>query len=143
LLARIDQTVTVPSAELSRLRSIAMFAPLPAPTLESLASNLEQVEVPTGETIFRQGDAGDRFYIVDSGEVEIEIDGREANVLGPGDSFGEIALLRDIPRTGTARARKETKVYALDREAFVGAVTGHAASSEAAEGIVVARLGLT
>jgi MFS family permease len=143
LLARIDQTVTVPSAQLSRLRSIAMFAPLPAPTLESLASNLELVEVPAGETIFRQGDAGDHFYIVDSGEVEIEIDGREANVLGPGDSFGEIALLRDIPRTGTARARKETKVYALDREAFVGAVTGHAASSEAAEGIVVARLGLT
>jgi MFS family permease len=143
LLARIDQTVTVPSAQLSRLRSIAMFAPLPAPTLESLASNLELVEVPAGETIFRQGDAGDHFYIVDSGEVEIEIDGREANVLRPGDSFGEIALLRDIPRTGTARARKETKLYALDREAFVGAVTGHAASSEAAEGIVVARLGLT
>jgi MFS family permease len=143
LLARIDQTVTVPSAQLSRLRSIAMFAPLPAPTLESLASNLELVEVPAGETIFRQGDAGDHFYIVDSGEIEIEIDGREANVLRPGDSFGEIALLRDIPRTGTARARKETKLYALDREAFVGAVTGHAASSEAAEGIVVARLGLT
>jgi MFS family permease len=143
LLAHIDRTVTVPSAQLKRLRSIAMFAPLPAPTLESLASNLEPVEVPTGETIFRQGDAGDRFYIVDSGEVEIEIDGREANVLGPGDYFGEIALLRDIPRTGTARARKETKLYALDREAFVGAVTGHAASSEAAEGIVVARLGLT
>ena len=143
LLARIDRTVTVPTAQLSRLRSIAMFAPLPAPTLESLASNLESVEVPAGETIFRQGDTGDRFYIVDSGEVEIEVDGRGANVLGPGDYFGEIALLRDIPRTGTARARKETKLYALDREAFVGAVTGHAASSEAAEGIVVARLGLT
>jgi len=143
LLAHIDRTVTVPSAQLKRLRSIAMFAPLPAPTLESLASNLEPAEVPAGETIFRQGDAGDRFYIVDSGEVEIEIDGREANVLGPGDYFGEIALLRDIPRTGTARARKQTKLYALDREAFVGAVTGHAASSEAAEGIVVARLGLT
>jgi len=96
-----------------------------------------------GETIFRQGDHGDRFYIVDSGEVEIEIDGREANVLGPGEHFGEIALLRDIPRTATARARKETQLYALDRDAFLGAVTGHAGSTEAAETVVVARLGLT
>lgn len=143
LLAHIDRTITVPTAELSRLRSIAMFAPLPAPTLESLAASLTLLEVGAGETVFRQGDPGDRFYIVDSGEIEIEIDGREANVLGPGDSFGEIALLRDIPRTATARARKETKLYALERDAFLGAVTGHAASSEAAEGIVMARLGLT
>ena len=120
-----------------------MFAPLPAPTLEALAASLTQLQVPTGETIFRQGDHGDRFYIVDSGEVEIEIDGREANVLGPGEHFGEIALLRDIPRTATARARKETQLYALDRDAFLGAVTGHAGSTEAAETVVVARLGLT
>jgi MFS family permease len=143
MLAHTDRTLTVPTAQLERLRAIEMFAPLPAPTLESLASSLAQVEVGAGETVFRQGDVGDRFYIVDSGEVEIEVDGREANVLGPGDSFGEIALLRDIPRTATARARKETRLYALERDAFVGAVTGHAASSEAAEGVVVARLGLT
>jgi hypothetical protein len=143
MLAHIDRTLTVPTAELERLRAIPMFAPLPAPTLESLAASLARVQVGAGETVFRQGDAGDRFYIVDSGEVEIEIDGREANVLGPGESFGEIALLRDIPRTATARARKATQLFALERDAFLGAVTGHAASSEAAEGIVVARLGLT
>jgi CRP-like cAMP-binding protein len=100
------------------------------------------VQVGAGETVFRQGDAAERFYIVDSGEVEIEIDGREANVLGPGDSFGEIGLLREIARTATARARKETQLYALDREAFLGAVAGHPASGEAAESVVVARLGL-
>ncbi|HYY63908.1 MAG TPA: MFS transporter [Gaiellaceae bacterium] len=143
MLARIDTTLTVPTAELERLRAIPMFAPLPAPTLESLAASLARVQVGAGETVFRQGDAGDRFYIVDSGEVEIEIGGREANVLGPGESFGEIALLRDIPRTATARARKATQLFALERDAFLGAVTGHAASSEAAEGVVVARLGLT
>ena len=119
-----------------------MFAPLPAPTLEALAASMTRVEVPAAETIFHQGDHGDRFYIVDSGEIEIEIDGREANVLGPGDHFGEIALLRDIPRTATALARKETQLYALDRDAFLGAVTGHAGSSEAAETVVAARLGL-
>ena len=143
LLAHIDRTLTVPTAELRRLRAIEMFAPLPAPTLEALAASLARVPVPAGEIVFRQGDHGDRFYIVDSGEIEIEVDGREANVLGPGDHFGEIALLRDIPRTATARARKETELYALDRDAFLGAVTGHAGSSEAAETVVAARLGLT
>jgi MFS family permease len=143
MLAHIDRTLTVPTAELRRLRAIEMFAPLPAPTLEALAASLTRVQVPAGEIVFRQGDHGDRFYIVDSGEIEIEVDGREANVLGPGDHFGEIALLRDIPRTATARARKETELYALDRDAFLGAVTGHAGSTEAAEMIVVARLGLT
>ena len=143
LLARIDRTLRVPTAELAQLRAIPMFAPLPAPTLEALALSMTRREVPAGETIFRQGDHGDRFYIVDSGEVEIEIDGREANVLGPGEHFGEIALLRDISRTATARARKETQLYALERDAFFGAVTGHAGSSEEAETVVVARLGLT
>jgi MFS family permease len=142
-LARIDRTITVPTAQLERLRSIAMFAPLPAPTLEQLASSLERVGLGAGEVVFRQGDQGDRFYIVDSGEVEIEIDGREANVLGPGESFGEIALLRDIPRTATARARTSSELYALERDDFLTAVTGHSASREAAESVVVARLGLT
>ncbi|HEY8237582.1 MAG TPA: MFS transporter [Gaiellaceae bacterium] len=142
MLAQIDRTLTVPTAQLHALRAIEMFAPLPAPTLEALAASLTRLEVPAGETIFHQGDHGDRFYIVESGEIEIEIDGREANVLGPGDHFGEIALLRDIPRTATARARKETQLFALDRDAFLGAVTGHAGSSEAAETVVAARLGL-
>jgi hypothetical protein len=142
MLTQIDRTLTVPTAQLHALRAIEMFAPLPAPTLEALAASLTRLEVPAGETIFHQGDHGDRFYIVDSGEIEIEIDGREANVLRPGDHFGEIALLRDIPRTATARARKETQLYALDRDAFLGAVTGNAGSSEAAETVVAARLGL-
>jgi len=142
MLAHIDRTLTVPTAQLKALRAIEMFAPLPAPTLEALAASLQLVPITAGETIFRQGDHGDRFYIVETGEVEIEIDGRVANVLGPGDHFGEIALLRDIPRTGTARARQETQLYALERDAFLGAVTGHAGSTEAAETVVAARLGL-
>jgi MFS family permease len=143
MLSRIDGTITVPQAQLARLLAIEMFAPLPAPTLELLASSLDRVSVPAGETVFRQGDHGDHFYIVDSGEIEIEIDGHVANVLEAGGHFGEIALLRDIPRTATARARKETQLYGLDRETFLGAVTGHAASTEAAETGVVALLGQT
>ena len=142
LLAKVDRSLTVPTVELERLRAIPMFAPLPAPTLEQLASSLSRVSAGAGDTVFRQGDHGDRFYVVDSGEVEIEIDGREVNVLGPGEYFGEIALLRDVPRTATARARKSTELYALEREPFLAAVTGHAVSTEAAESVVVARLGL-
>ncbi|HEX6490047.1 MAG TPA: MFS transporter [Gaiellaceae bacterium] len=141
-LAEIDRSLTVPAAELARLRAIEMFAPLPAPTLEHLASSLMRVHAERGETIFRQDDPGERFYIVDSGEIEIEIDGRQVNVLGPGGYFGEIALLREIPRTASARARQASELYALERDAFLGAVAGHAASSEAAESVVVSRLGL-
>jgi hypothetical protein len=142
MLNRIDRTLTVPTVQLERLRAIPMFEPLPAPTLEALARSLQPVTVAAGDTVFRQGDHGDRFYIIESGEIEIEIDGVVANVLEAGDHFGEIALLRDIPRTGTARARKETQLYALERDAFLGAVTGHAGSTEAAETVVAARLGL-
>jgi MFS family permease len=142
LLAAIDRSVAVPTAQLERLRAIPMFAPLAAPALEQLAQSLHRVPVAAGDVIFRQGDHGDRFYIVDSGEVEIEVDGRVASVLEPGDYFGEIALLRDIPRTATARARKATELYALERDAFLGAVTGHAVSTEAAENVIVARLAL-
>jgi MFS family permease len=142
MLANIDRTLTVPTAQLEALLTIEMFAPLPAPTLEALAASMQLVPVTAGETVFRQGDHGDRFYIIETGEIEIEIDGRVTNVLGPADHFGEIALLRDIPRTATARARKEAQLYALERDAFLGAVTGHAGSSEAAETVVAARLGL-
>jgi hypothetical protein len=142
LLAGIDRSIKVPTAELARLRTIGMFAPLPAPALEQLAGSLLRVEAGAGDVVFRQGEHGDRFYIVDSGEIEIEIDGRVANVLEPGEYFGEIALLRDIPRTATARARKQTQLYALERDAFLAAVTGHAASTAAAEDVVLSRLGL-
>jgi MFS family permease len=143
MLGRIDRSLTVPTAQLDALRAIEMFAPLPVPTLEALAMSLARIDISAGETLFRQGDHGDRFYIIESGEVEIEIDGRVVNVLEPGDHFGEIALLRDIPRTATARSRKETRLFALERDSFLGAVTGHAESSEAAESVVFARLGLT
>jgi MFS family permease len=142
LLAGVDRSIVVPTAQLERLRAIPIFALLPAPALEQLAQSLDRVAVGAGDVVFRQDEHGDRFYIVDDGEVEIEIDGRVANVLGPGDYFGEIALLRDIPRTATARARKATELYALERETFLGAVTGHAVSIEAAENVVATRLAL-
>jgi MFS family permease len=139
-LTRLD-AVPVPERELALLRGIDLFAPLPAPTLESLARALSPVRVKAGEVLFRQGDIGDRYYIVADGEVEIVADDRVVRVTGPGGYFGEIALLRDIPRTATVRAKTDAELLALDRDDFIAAVTGHAASAEAADSVIAARLG--
>ena len=139
-LAQLD-AAPVPERELQLLRGINLFAPLPQPTLESLALALTPVRLRPGEEIFRQGDVGDHFYIVAEGELEIVVDGEIARVNGPGDYFGEIALLRDVPRTATVRARSDAELLALDRDDFIAAVTGHAASEEAADAVIASRLG--
>jgi hypothetical protein len=140
-LVAIDAEARVPEA-LSLLQAIPIFASLPAPTLERLASELEAVPAPAGTVVIRQGDHGDRFYIVESGQLRVTVDGAQTRELGPGDSFGEIALLRDVPRTATVEAVTDTRLQALGREAFLDAVTGHAPSARAADVVVGARLGL-
>jgi hypothetical protein len=143
-LLAIDRTVAAPDpGRLELLQSNPIFAPLPLPVLERLASSLAPVHIEAGATLFRQGDHGDRFYLVHAGELEILLDGESPKVEGPGGSLGEIALLRDIPRTGTVRARTDSDLYALEREEFLAAVTGHAESEDAAEAVVGARLGVT
>jgi MFS family permease len=124
-LAEIDATSVVPEAQLTLLRSLPLFAPLSAPVKEHLASRLVPVDVAVGTKIVRQGDPGDRFYIVRDGEVAVSKDGRPVASLGQGDFFGEIALLRDVPRTATVTTRTSVRLYALERDDFLEAVTGH------------------
>jgi hypothetical protein len=140
-LLAIDAEAIVPEEQLELLRTIPIFAPLPPATLEHLASSLQQVTFPAGAVVFNQGDEGDRFYVVGEGEVEISVDGRPPKVEGRGAYFGEIALLREVPRTATVRARSALELYALERDEFIGAVTGHAPSAEAADSVIGARLG--
>jgi CRP-like cAMP-binding protein len=90
--------------------------------------------------VFAAGERGDRFYVIDDGEVEVSADDRRLAVGGPGAYFGEIALLRDVPRTATVTARSDVSLYLLDRDEFVAAVTGHASSREAADAVVASRL---
>jgi MFS family permease len=132
--------VPVPEQALQLLRGIEIFRPLPAPVLESLARALVPVRVESGREVFRQGELGDRFYIVAEGEVDIVSDGQVVAVTGPGGHFGEIALLRDVPRTATVRAKGNVELRALERDEFIAAVTGHAASAEAADSVVATRL---
>jgi MFS family permease len=139
-LLRIDEAAGAPGPELALLRSTPIFAPLPATVLESVAGHLVPLHAEPGTVIVRQGDDGDRFYVVAEGELEVSADGGALGVLGPGGYFGEIALLRDSPRSATVTARTPVELFSLDREDFLASVTGHAASAEAAEEIVGARL---
>ena len=139
-LDAIDAAAPRLERELALLRSVAIFSPLPPPTLEQLAHSLEPVSVTAGTEVVRQGEPGDLFYIVAEGEVEVMVDGRVVRTEGAGDHFGEIALLRDVPRTATVRAVTGTELYALERDEFIAAVTGHAATTAAADAAVTARL---
>ena len=117
-----------------------LFAPLSAPVIESLAAALRPEAYPAGADIVRQGDSGDRYFLLASGAVRVEIDGRLVQTLGPGDGFGEIALLRDVPRTATVRAIDNVEVFSLAREPFLEALTGVPASRAAAEAVAEQRL---
>lgn len=140
-LAEIDAEARAPGPELELLRAIQIFSPLGQSALERLTRRLARVEFEPGTEIIRQGDSGDRFYIVESGEVEVLHDGGRINTLGPGGYFGEIALLRDVPRTASVRALTDVVAFALEREDFLGAVTASPPSARAADAVVGARLG--
>jgi Cyclic nucleotide-binding domain len=139
-LRRIDHSIVHRDSEIEVLKRVAMLRPLPMPTIDNLAANVEHARVTVGEDVFRQGDAGDRFYVIENGEADVVGDGRVVNTLGPGDCFGEIALLRDTPRTATVRARTALGLYSLARPEFLLAVGGFSASSREADALLHDRL---
>jgi len=138
-LVEIDRTV-VPAPERELVDRVPMFAPLSIATKERIAASLIPVSVSAGEIVIRAGDAGDRFYIVGHGELDIDAEGLHA-AAHEADYFGEIALLRDVPRTATVTAGVDSQLYALQRDDFLAAVTGHSAAHAAGEEVAEARLG--
>jgi MFS family permease len=140
-LVKIDSEADAPDETTLRLLgSTPIFAPLPGAALEHLASRLVPLRVDAGTVIVREGDPGDRFYIVVEGTVDVTQEDAHLTVLEAGGYFGEIALLRDVSRTATVVAETAVVLYALDRDDFLAAVTGHPQSSEAAESVMSARL---
>ena len=137
-LIRIDREMLPPADELAIVEGVPMFAPLSIAAKEHMAARLVEVPVTAGEVVIRTGDSGDRFYMVADGALEVT-NGVHAQA-HRGDFFGELALLRDIPRTATVIATTRSRLYALEREDFLAAVTGHSAVRSAGDAVVEQRL---
>ncbi len=140
-LRRLDAEARLPRGELELLARVPFLRSLPEPALERLARAAEHDAAQAGETVVRQHEPGELFYVVASGELEVSVDGTLIRRLYDGDYFGEIALLRDVPRTATVRARRDSELLAVGREAFLNAVNGYAPSLSSAEAVVGLRLG--
>ncbi len=125
-MGRLDGRL-VPPAGLPLLRGVPWFAILAPAVLESLARGLREQQVPTGTTVITEGETGEDFYVIESGSVEVTQEGRHLRDQGPGEYFGEIALLNDIPRTATVTATTDLVLRVLDREVFLGALSGDGA----------------
>ena len=137
---RLDAGTAVPVVEIALLRSLPLFAELPAPAIEGLAAALRPVQLSAGAVLIRQGDPGDAYFAIAAGELDAEQDGRFLGRYGRGDGVGEIALLRAVPRTATVTAHTAATVYRLDRDLFLTAVLGHDPTRRQADRIAAARL---
>jgi MFS family permease len=135
-LLAVDRGAKVPVVEIALLRSMPLFAPLPAPALEGVARALERCDLPAGAVVITMGEEGDRFYAIASGEVEVTRNGKTVARLRRGAGFGEIALLEDVPRTANVTAVTDVQLFALEKGPFVTAVTGHAPTAQAAGAVV-------
>jgi MFS family permease len=139
-LAGFAAGAQVPERAFALVRGLSLFAPLPLAIVETLALRLRERSHPAGEPIVRQGEPGDTFYVIADGTVEVQVDGAVRRQEGAGEFFGEIALLRDVPRTATVTALTPVTTLALDREDFLSGVGAHARSASVAEAVVTERL---
>ncbi len=136
-LGDADAHASVPVVEMSLLSKLPLFAPLHAASLEAVARAAEHQQVVAGDVLIRQGDRGDVFYAVVTGEFDIDMNGVFIRSAPQGDFFGEVALLNDSPRTATVTARTNGEMLVIHREPFLVAITGHEAAHAAATTYVV------
>lgn len=141
-LRAVDASVAIPERQLRLLQSIDLFSPLPPTTLERLAAQFLPVAASPGTTLVREGDAGDLFYVIAAGQVEVSREGQPIRELGPGEYFGEIALLRDVPRGATCTATTAAELFTVGRDRFVSAVTGNRRCAVEIESVIDSRLGV-
>jgi MFS family permease len=130
----------VPERAFGLVRALPLFRTLPVATLETLAIRSSERSYGAGTAIVREGDPGDEFFVVADGEVEVDVGDGGRRRMGTGEFFGEIALLRDVPRTATVSAVGEVTAVVLDREHFLAGVSAHPRGAAAAEATVQDRL---
>jgi hypothetical protein len=139
-LRRVDEGSAALAGRVALIRGVPLFGPLSLASVEHLAARLEPVHFEADAWLMREGEPGERFLIIEHGEVEISQGGRVLRTEGPGAGIGEIALLEHIPRTASARAIVAIDAQTLDRSAFLEGVTGHPSSQSLALAMVHARL---
>jgi CRP-like cAMP-binding protein len=137
---RLDATLRPPEGT-ELLRRIPIFAPMSPAAVESLARDLGHRHVAAGEAVLREGEESDLFFVIESGRVEVTQDGRVLRQEGPGEFFGEIGLLRDVPRTATVTAVEDTDLVTVAREDFLDAVREVEESLAAANDVATRRMG--
>ncbi|HET7031031.1 MAG TPA: cyclic nucleotide-binding domain-containing protein [Candidatus Limnocylindrales bacterium] len=129
---RVDRDAILPERQLRLLRGVPLFAPLPLTALERLAEAVRPVHVAAGTTILREGEPGRDYFLIESGEVEISAAGHPIATGRAGDGFGEIALLKDVPRTATVVARTAVELELVESSEFLAAVAGPSSAAAAA-----------
>ena len=130
---RLGGDVAPPPADvIDRLLQDPVFEHLAIAALSRLTVSLERVSVPAGVAVISEGELGDQYYLIVDGTVDVTIAGRFVRTMAAGDSFGEIALLRGLPRTATVTTTTTVELFAVARDDFLQAVTGHPHSMAAA-----------
>jgi CRP/FNR family transcriptional regulator, cyclic AMP receptor protein len=104
--------------KLDLLQGIPLFAQFDRHHLERLGMLTEEVDVPAGKVLIRQGDLGDDLMVVVKGLVDVQRDGEKVNKLGPGEFFGEIALIERGPRTATVTAETPCRLLVVNHRDF-------------------------
>ncbi len=137
---RIDADIVVPDPDVDVLRSLPIFAPLALVIIEELASELERHRFAAGEVVVAEGEYGDRFHVIVEGTARVTVGSEHRRDLHPGDGFGEIALLRDVPRTATITRPGPLQTHAVSRDVFLASVTGNRTSLIRTRDLVDARL---
>jgi MFS family permease len=141
MLGVLDRRLRVRDADIALLQRVPMLRPLPEVTIERLAARLTRTNLAAGASVFEQGDQGADFYVIERGHADVFGDGQSIGALGPGDGFGEIALLRACRRTTSVRATTALTLCRLHRRVFVAAVAGYSHSADVADDVIADHLG--
>lgn len=139
-LHALDDRVRVRDTDIALLQRVPMLRALPEATIEQLAAGLTRASLPAGELVFAEGDHGDDFYVIEQGSAEVVGDGQLIRTIGPGDGFGEIALLRACRRKASVRAVTSLTLCTVSRDGFVAAVAGYSPSTTAADELIAGHL---